>query len=312
MDCYFQDIEHHIINHIQNAQTRILICVAWFTNETIGAEVIKKKNLDVEIVVDDNERNRNCGNLKMVIAENFEVSFIKDLNKHYYLMHNKFCVIDNNLVISGSYNWTKNANTNDENISVISDKGTAAYYSQEFRRIKDIEFPVDKISMTDHEAEKITNSIYKGLLATLKDEIKKGEPTVGLIANWTDEKTLNKIRLINEQIRNSLNRKVGTLGVYFNLIQKYGIEYKSLSTEAEMVKARDNFEKRGLDEIEFYMKQQFSFFKIKAIKKLQENYAKKMENSVDDEAKLSRIYKVFTFLSNEKIAIAKKLNLNIV
>lgn len=312
MNCYFQDIEHHIISHIEKAQTRLLICVAWFTNETIGAEIIKKKNIDVEIVIDDNEINRNCVNLKRLKAENFEVTFIKDLNKHYYLMHNKFCVIDNNTVITGSYNWTKNANTNDENISIISDKSISAYYSQEFRRIKDIEFPVDNISMTDTEAEEITNLIYYGLLATLKTNIDKGEPNAGLIINWADDKILNTIRLTNERVRNTLHKKIGTLGVYFDLIKTYGIEFKTLSTESEKVQARDNFKKSGLDEIDFYLIRQFSFFKIKAIKKLQENYAKLMDSSIEDEVKFTKIYNVFIFLNKEKIAIAKDLNLNII
>ena len=83
MNCYFQDIEHHITHQIRNAKSRLLICVAWFTNETIGAEIIKKKNIDVEIVIDDNEINRNCDNLKRLKAVNYEVTFIKDLNKHY-------------------------------------------------------------------------------------------------------------------------------------------------------------------------------------------------------------------------------------
>lgn len=312
MDCYFQDIEYHIINHIQNAQTRLLICVAWFSNETIGAEIIKKKYIDVEIVVDDNEKNRNCINLKKIAGENLKISYIKDLNQHYYLMHNKFCVIDNKTVITGSYNWTKNANTNDENISVIKDKNIAACYSQEFRRIKDIQFPVDNISMTDNEAEDISNLIYNGLLATLKELMKKGETDVGLIKNWTDEKILNKIRLKNEQIRNTLNNQAGTFGVYIDLIQKYGIEFKSLSSDMEKVQARDNFKKRGLDKIEFYLKHQFSFFKIMAIKKLQKNYIKLMNSSIDDKAKLMKVYNVFIFLNNEKISIAQNLNLNII
>ncbi|MFC2187584.1 phospholipase D-like domain-containing protein [Fulvivirgaceae bacterium LMO-SS25] len=312
MDCYFQDIEHHIISHIEKAKSRLLICVAWFTNETIGVEIIKKKNVDVEIVIDDNEINRNCVNLKKLKAENYEVTFIKNLNKHYYLMHNKFCVIDNNTVITGSYNWTKNANTNDENISVIIDKSIAAYYSQEFRRIKDIEFPADNISMTETEAEEITNLIYNGLISTLKTSIYKGKPNAGLIVNWADDKILNKIRVTNERVRNTLHKKVGTLGVYFDLIQTYGIEFKTLSTESEKVQARDNFNKEGLDEIDLYLTKQFSFFKIKAIKKLQENYAKLMDSSVEDEEKFAKIYNVFIYLNNEKIAITKDLNLNII
>ncbi|TAE00475.1 MAG: hypothetical protein EAZ97_05805 [Bacteroidetes bacterium] len=33
-------------------------------------------------------------------------------------MHNKFCVIDSDIVLTGSYNWTNQAQRNDENITV--------------------------------------------------------------------------------------------------------------------------------------------------------------------------------------------------
>ena len=34
-------------------------------------------------------------------------------------MHNKYCIIDNDTVITGSYNWTTAAETkNDENITI--------------------------------------------------------------------------------------------------------------------------------------------------------------------------------------------------
>lgn len=312
MNCYFQDIEHHITHQIRNAKSRLLICVAWFTNETIGAEIIKKKNIDVEIVIDDNEINRNCDNLKRLKAVNYEVTFIKDLNKHYYLMHNKFCVIDNYIVITGSYNWTKKANTNDENISIVSDKSIAACYSQEFRRIKDLVFPSENISMTEIEAEEITTSIYKGLLETLKTHINKGELNAGLIVYWTDDKILNKIRVINERVRNALHKKVGTLGVYSELIKTHGIDFKTLSTESEKVQARDDFNKKGLDEFEFYINQQFSFFKIKSIKKLQDNYTKLLASYMEDKVKLTKVYNVFIYLNTEKLKIANDLNLNIV
>lgn len=37
-------------------------------------------------------------------------------------MHNKYCVIDNQIVIIGSYNWSENAeNKNDENAAVMYD-----------------------------------------------------------------------------------------------------------------------------------------------------------------------------------------------
>ena len=52
-------------------------------------------------------------------------------------MHNKFCVIDNQKVLTGSYNWTTNAEArNDENVLVATDNATATNYSVEFRSLK--------------------------------------------------------------------------------------------------------------------------------------------------------------------------------
>ena len=51
-------------------------------------------------------------------------------------MHNKYCVIDNQIVITGSYNWSKNAeNKNDENATVMYDFDRASDYSVEFRKM---------------------------------------------------------------------------------------------------------------------------------------------------------------------------------
>lgn len=311
MTSYFQDIEHHIVKQICLAENRLLIAVAWFTNQTIGDEILKKKNLDIEIVVDDNLTNHNCGNLLKLKSENIDIAFVKDLNKNYYLMHNKFCVIDNTLVITGSYNWTKNANTNDENITIVSDKTTAAQYAQEFRRIKAIKFPNENIAVTEAESNEITNLIYIDFVQLLRDGFKNGEPKSKLFYSWTNTKLQNKIRTINEQLRNTTHKKVGNFGIYSNLIQKYGIEYKALSTEAERVQARDIFQKKGLNEVEFYVEQQFKFFKVKAIKKLIDNYIKLMDTSKNDSIKVEKVLKVFMFLTEEKKAIVKDLNMNI-
>lgn len=52
-------------------------------------------------------------------------------------MHNKFCVIDNQKVLTGSYNWITNAESkNDENVLITIDNDTATKYSIEFRRLK--------------------------------------------------------------------------------------------------------------------------------------------------------------------------------
>ena len=53
------------------------------------------------------------------------------------IMHEKFCVIDNQIVISGSYNWTDNAELrNAEHINITeNDNELATKYSLEFNRL---------------------------------------------------------------------------------------------------------------------------------------------------------------------------------
>jgi hypothetical protein len=305
MHSYFQDIEQHVIKQIQLSKSRLLVGVAWFTNEKIGNEITKKKGLDIEIVVDDNKINRECRNLINLQLEGFDISFVKDLNKNYYLMHNKFCVIDNRLVITGSYNWTQNANSNDENITILTDPTNAALYSHEFRRIKTIEFPNGDIFISTEKANEITDFIYNNLVTLLKENIANLQK--GLFFRWTNESVKNKLRVVEEELRNTIIEKVGHFGLYNKLIAKYGFQYNSLASEIEKAEARDNFRKQGLDETDFYNNKEFQFFKLKAIKKLQDNYAKLLDTNATDQDAVLKIFKVFQFITREKMDIANDI-----
>lgn len=49
-------------------------------------------------------------------------------------MHQKYCIIDNHVVILGSFNWTNNAEfRNDENIQITQDWKNANTYTKAFR-----------------------------------------------------------------------------------------------------------------------------------------------------------------------------------
>ena len=53
-------------------------------------------------------------------------------------MHNKFAIIDNEFLVTGSYNWTKAANTkNDENIMIIDCPYIIGIYQEQFERLWD-------------------------------------------------------------------------------------------------------------------------------------------------------------------------------
>lgn len=129
----FKENESKVINAINNAKVSILVAMSWFTNENIK-EALDKKRLDglrIEIVIFKDGVNHIHG------VDLSEFDSIEIRGSRGGIMHNKFCVIDNKKVLTGSYNWTTNAEyKNDENVLITIDNDIATKYSIEFRRLK--------------------------------------------------------------------------------------------------------------------------------------------------------------------------------
>jgi phosphatidylserine/phosphatidylglycerophosphate/cardiolipin synthase-like enzyme len=131
---YFKGIEKKIIELISNSNNMIKIAMAWFTNNDIKESLINQKNSNPEIkiiiVVDDNYINDEY-------FSNYESKFreagIKIEKKASdRFLHNKFMIIDETITVTGSYNYSKKANTNLENIVVIDSVDFSSYYSRIF------------------------------------------------------------------------------------------------------------------------------------------------------------------------------------
>ena len=132
-DARFINIQNDIIKELDNAQVSISLAMAWFTNKTLLEKLKEKQEqgIKVEIVIFDDGVNAKHG----VNLEGFD--FVKVRAERGGIMHNKFCVIDNQTVITGSYNWSDNAEyKNDENISIQADPKQATTYSVKFRELK--------------------------------------------------------------------------------------------------------------------------------------------------------------------------------
>jgi len=132
-EAHFQDIQNRILTALDNARVSIWLAMAWFTNQVLFNKLVEKHNqgLDVQLVVYDDGINQAHG----VDISTLNNSLIRATRGG--TMHNKFCVIDNQIVITGSYNWTNNAEfRNDENITIERDPAQATTFSEEFRRLK--------------------------------------------------------------------------------------------------------------------------------------------------------------------------------
>jgi len=128
--CPKEDCEERIIIAINHAETSIDAAIYSFTSEKIAVSLINANNKGVKTRVITDYLQSSSKNSKDEFLENdLEIRIMPSKNT----MHNKFMIIDNELVVTGSYNWTKNGNTkNFENIVFIFDQELADEYQKEF------------------------------------------------------------------------------------------------------------------------------------------------------------------------------------
>src|SRR5205809_504552 len=122
INTYFTGITSEINFQIQGARQSIKIAVAWVTNESILNLLCTKalQNVSVELIlINDVINNSDKGyDLNKLTGCGVRIYLARPDN----LMHNKFCVLDDKKIITGSFNWTYSAEKyNNENIILIED-----------------------------------------------------------------------------------------------------------------------------------------------------------------------------------------------
>ena len=137
LKAHFTNIHKVIMGHLEQAQADIVVAVAWFTDRDIFEVLCKKarSGVKVSVALIGDHINQGAGKLNFQKLENFGglVVFLPASGRKERTMHHKFCVIDGATVITGSYNWSHKARSNDENITVVTDSAEfAAKYLDTF------------------------------------------------------------------------------------------------------------------------------------------------------------------------------------
>ncbi len=131
---YFRNIRKVLIEAIETTENQLRIAVAWFTNSDLFELLLKKLSNGIQIelvIIDDYINNGDFGlNFQDFIEMGGKLFYGKEENP----MHHKFCVIDNRILFTGSYNWTYYAeNKNIENLVKFEEnKELIDIYSKEF------------------------------------------------------------------------------------------------------------------------------------------------------------------------------------
>ena len=125
----------HVIALVQNAQDEILFMAFSFTDDDLALAMKEAVYSGVEVagVMDKSQALGNIGGEYEYLLEN---GIAVRLDGNPYSMHHKALVIDDQIVITGSYNFSNSAKTrNDENTLVIHSQVIAALYKEEFERV---------------------------------------------------------------------------------------------------------------------------------------------------------------------------------
>lgn len=130
----FDDIKSLLINELTKAKFTIWVAVAWFTDKDLANLLYKKskEGLNIQIIINGDKINSK---LSGKLSDLFETYLVPENNRK--LMHNKFCIIDLNRVIHGSYNWTNKAQYNDETVSLIENRAATEDFANQFLKLKE-------------------------------------------------------------------------------------------------------------------------------------------------------------------------------
>lgn len=123
--------EQAVVRAIKDAEKSIDIAMYYFTSNEITWVVVEahEKGRAIRVYLDESQRTEECSKSRFLAERGIPVRFEKGGG----LMHNKFAVIDGQVLITGSFNWTASAEErNDGNLLIIGDAALAKVFAGKF------------------------------------------------------------------------------------------------------------------------------------------------------------------------------------
>jgi len=130
----YDNPQKEIIKNINQVEAFINIAMYIFTDKEIALPLVKarERGVKVRLYLDQDQVDYKYSQSRFLVQKGIKTR----ISTNNYIMHNKFAIIDNRLLLTGSYNWTFSANhRNDENLMVIDDPEIIARYQNQFEKL---------------------------------------------------------------------------------------------------------------------------------------------------------------------------------
>ncbi len=119
-----------IIRQIDKSQSYVYVAMYSFTLDSLADALIRAKNrgVEVKVVIEKSQVGKGSEYERL---KNAGIDVRLDRNPDY--MHNKFMIVDGKIITTGSFNWSKHADTaNDENLLIVHSQELARKFEEEF------------------------------------------------------------------------------------------------------------------------------------------------------------------------------------
>jgi phosphatidylserine/phosphatidylglycerophosphate/cardiolipin synthase-like enzyme len=127
------EVISHLLPWIMNAQSSIKFMAFSFTHDDLGAAVLAQAEAGVDVTGIFETRGSETEYSEMPKMYCAGVPVRQDGNPGTF--HHKVIILDDEVVITGSLNFSDNANdSNDENVVVLINEEIAGLYTNEFER----------------------------------------------------------------------------------------------------------------------------------------------------------------------------------
>ena len=139
-ECYFfpnPSNEQRVVNMFRTCKKTLDIAIFTFTRDSIAQAILDahQRGLKVRCIGDDGNSKVKGSDVRLLASVGIPCKTDNNIRFH---MHNKMAIIDNSVVITGSFNWTNQAiNKNQDNILFIEDKNIANQYTEYFNKVWD-------------------------------------------------------------------------------------------------------------------------------------------------------------------------------
>ncbi|MEM9111045.1 MAG: phospholipase D-like domain-containing protein [Planctomycetota bacterium] len=122
-----------INRELRNAKKTLEICVFTITDNRISNTIIRAhdRGIKVRIITDNDKQFDDGSDIARMVRAGVPTRFDPDPDH----MHHKFAIVDGQRLITGSYNWTRGATRNHENVTVLTDGTLIDAFSREFDRL---------------------------------------------------------------------------------------------------------------------------------------------------------------------------------